>query len=130
MTATLHPTVATALATALNAQIGSGSIIDIRSGPPGGPSNPANGVLLWTTTIAGAWSQASNVLSTPDLPSSLPVAAGAAGHFRVRQGGTAILEGTITDMAGNGDIKLNTINLLTSVPVDIGVVTLTAPLTI
>jgi hypothetical protein len=130
MTLAITSTVGNSLATALAGQIGAGSIIEIRTGAKPGPGVAATGTLLCSITVTGSFTATGNSISAGDPATQLPVANGTAGHFRLKtSGGTAVLEGDITDLAGNGDLKLTTTAVATTTPVDLGVPTFTVPLT-
>lgn len=129
MALNLATSLAAAMAAGMATDLGSGAILEIRTGGAPGANNAATGTLLCSITIAGSFTPSSNSISAGDPASQLPVAAGTAGHFRLKtSGGTAKLEGTISALAGAGDLKLTDVNIVMGVPVDVGVPTFTVPI--
>lgn len=129
MSLTLTTAHAQACAVAAATDLGTNCTIELRTGAPPGANNAATGSLLATINVVGAFTAVAGVLSAADPASAMPVLAGTVGHFRVKtSGGTTKIEGTVSDMAGSGDMKLTTVNLLTTVPVDIGVPSFVLPI--
>jgi|SRR6478609_462735 len=114
---------------ALATSIGTGSIIEIRSGAkPATPETAASGTLLASITIAGAWTSTLGVLTAADPGAVAPAASGTAGHFRLKQsGGTAVLDGTVTATGGGGDLTLGSTTVTTGVNVDLNAPAITIP---
>lgn len=129
MSLTVAAATAQAMGAALATDIGSGSIIEIRSGAkPATPETAASGTLLVSITVTGSFSSTGGVLTAADPASASPTASGTAGHFRLKKsGGTAVLDGTVTATGGGGDLTLGSVSINTGVPVDLGVPTLTVP---
>lgn len=129
MSLTVAAATAQAMGTALATDIGSGSIIEIRSGAkPATPETAASGTLLVSITVTGSFSSTGGVLTAADPASASPAASGTAGHFRLKKsGGTAVLDGTVTATGGGGDMTLGSVSINTGVPVDLGVPTITVP---
>ena len=129
MALTVAAASANAMGTALATDIGSGSIIEIRSGSkPATPETAASGTLLVSITVSGSFSSTGGVLTAADPASASPAASGTAGYFRLKKsGGTAVLDGTVTATGGGGDMQLGSTTITTGVPVDLGVPTITVP---
>jgi hypothetical protein len=121
--------VGNSLASALATAIGSGAIVEIRSGAAPGPGNAATGTLLVSVTLTGSFTATGNSISCADPGSQNPAAGGTAGYFRLKtSGGTAILEGTVTGTGGGGDLELTTTSITLGVPVDLGAPVFAVPL--
>lgn len=129
MALTVAAASAQAMGAALATDIGSGAIIEIRSGAkPATPETAASGTLLCSITISGSFTASGGTLTAADPASASPVASGIAGYFRVlTSGGTAKLDGTVTATGGGGDMQLGSTTITTGVPVDLGVPTFTVP---
>lgn len=129
-TVTISAALAQAAGAAMATDIGSGSTIKIYSGSkPATPETAATGTLLVTIPVTGSFTATGGVLTASDPASANPAADGTAGYFRIAtSGGTAKLDGTVTNTAGNGDLKLGSTTITTGVPVDLGVPTITVPL--
>ena len=114
---------------ALATYIGANATIEIRSGAkPATPETAASGTLLVTVAISGSFTSTGGVLTAADPASANPAASGTAGHFRLKQsGGTAVIDGTVTATGGGGDMQLGSTTITTGVPVDLGVPTITVP---
>ncbi len=73
------------------------AVLEIRTGAAPGVANAASGTLLWTFTLASGWGTASagaRALASVPLTANT-VAAGTAGHFRMRNAGdTTRMEGS------------------------------------
>lgn len=130
MALTVAAASAQAMGAALATDIGSGAIIEIRSGTkPATPETAASGTLLASITISGSFSSSGGVLTAADPASVSPAASGTAGYFRLRtSGSTAILDGTVTATGGGGDMTLGSTTITTGVPVDLGVPSITMPI--
>ena len=119
---------ASPMATALATAIGADSILELRTGAAPGPDNAATGTMLCSCPIAGSFTPASNVITSANPAQATPAANGTAAHFRLKTSvGDAILEGTVTVVGGGGDLELDAVGLLTSVPVDLGILAFTVP---
>lgn len=118
-----------AMGDALATLIGSGAIIEIRSGSkPATPETAASGTLLASITVSGSFTSTNGVLTASDPASDMPDASGEAGHFRIKQsGGTAVIDGTVTATGGGGDMQLGSTTIATGVGIDLGVPTFTVP---
>lgn len=129
MTISLSVAVAQAAAAAVASAVGANPNLQIRTGAkPADPETTATGTLLATIPVTGSLSASAGVITSADVAADLPDAAGLAGWFRLlTSGGTAILDGTITDNAGNGDMKLGSTTITMGVPIDLGVLSFTMP---
>lgn len=91
--------------------IGTGPTLEIRTGAP--PVNCAaadSGTVLATVTLPSDWMAAasSGTKSKSGTWQDLSAdAAGTAGHFRIKQGGTCHIQGTCTITGGGGDMILD-----------------------
>jgi hypothetical protein len=114
---------------ALATDIGSGAIIEIRSGSkPATPETAASGTLLVSINIVGSFTSTGGVLTAADPAAAAPAASGTAGYFRLKKsGGTAVLDGTVTASGGGGDMQLGSTSINTGVNVDLGVPTINVP---
>jgi hypothetical protein len=90
---------------------GSAPTLEIRSGTvPANCAAAASGTVLVTMTLPGTWMNGgSGGVATlagvwQDL---LADVAGTAGHFRIRQGATTHIQGTVTATGGGGDMTLD-----------------------
>ena len=127
MALTVAATAAQAMGAALATDIGSAATIEIRTGAkPATPETAATGTLLATVAISGSFTSSGGVLTSAD-PASVSVAAsGTAGWFRVKtSGGTAKLDGTVG--TSGADMNLSTTALVAGGTVDLGVPSITVP---
>lgn len=127
MALTIAAATAQAMGAALATDIGSGAIIEIRSGSkPATPETAASGTLLVSITISGSFSSTGGVLTAADPAAAAPAASGTAGHFRLKKsGGTAVLDGTVG--TSGADLNLGSTTITTGVNVDLGIPTITVP---
>lgn len=118
-----------AMGSALASDIGSGAILEIRSGSkPATPETAASGTLLVSITLSGSLTSTNGVLTGSDPGSVLPTAGGTAGHFRLKKsGGTAVMDGTVTATGGGGDLTMGSTTITTGVPVDLGAPSIAVP---
>jgi hypothetical protein len=95
--------------------IGTAPTLEIRSGTV--PANCAaadSGTVLATITLPSDWSNAASGGSKTLLGTwqdSSADATGTAGHFRLKQGATCHIQGTVTATAGGGDMTLDNTSL-------------------
>lgn len=129
MTVKFSVAMASAAASAYATTIGSGASLEIRSGSkPATPETAASGTLLVTIPITGSFTASGATITSADPAAASPVAAGTAGHFRLKtSGGTAVIDGDVSDGSGSGDLKLGNTSIQTGVPVELGVITITVP---
>lgn len=113
-------------------QLGASPILYIRSGAP--PANCAavdQGTVLATVNLPADWMDAAangvkEMLGTWEDNSA--DATGVAGHFRIKDstGTTCHVQGTITNLAGNGDMKVDNTNFAAGQPFIVSEFTITA----
>ena len=129
MALTVAATASQAMAAALATDIGSAATIEIRTGTkPATPETAATGTLLATVAISGSFTASGGTLTAADPASVTVAASGTAGYFRLRtSGGTAKLDGTVTATGSGGDMQLSTTALVAGGTVDLGVPSLTVP---
>lgn len=87
-----------------------GALLQIRTGAPPGAENAASGTLLAEITLpATPWAAAASGSKAKNgVWSVAAVAAGTAGHFRLKNAGdTHREEGTVTATGGGGDATLD-----------------------
>lgn len=128
MSIAITDAVGEALADALSTAIGSGAILEIRTGAAPGPDNAATGTLLVSITLTGSFTS-TNPLIGANPGEVLPTAGGVAGHFRLKSsGGTALIEGSITTVGGGGDLQMASTTVTMGIPVDLGAPAFAVPL--
>lgn len=127
MALTISAAAVQAMGAALATDIGSGSILEIRSGAkPATPETAAAGTLLASITITGSWSSSGGVLTAADPGAVTIGTTGVAAHFRLKtSGGTAKIDGTVGTSAA--DLILATTALSSGATLDLGVPSLTVP---
>ena len=127
MALTISALAAQAMGAALATDIGSGALIDIRTGTkPATPETTASGTLLATVTISGSFTSTTGVLTSADPAAASVVASGTAGYFRLKtSGGTAKLDGTVG--TSGADMNLSSVALVSGGTVDLGVPSITIP---
>lgn len=115
MAVQLSDAVRNAMADAYESTIGTAPTLEIRTGAP--PANCAaadSGTLLASMALPSDWLSAASsgsktLLGTwQDLTAD---AAGTAGHYRIKQGGTCHEQGTVTATGGGGDLTLNNVSI-------------------
>lgn len=132
MTIQKSTAVRAAEADAIETAIGTAPTLEFRSGAP--PANPAaadSGTLLASGVLPSDW------LTNPGTGQKLlngtwtaTGAAGAgtgtaAGHFRIKQGATCHMQGTVTGTGGGGDMTLDNVSIANGQTVSITTFTLT-----
>jgi hypothetical protein len=100
-----------------------GGTLEIRSGPkPASPNDAAAGTLLATLTFNADAFPAAAVRSA-DVNTIAAVAASASGeaaHFRAKSsGGTAYIDGTVTEAGGGGDLELDSVDITSGQDVEV-----------
>lgn len=115
---------------AIETAIGTAPTLEIRTGAA--PANCAaadSGTVLATMTLPSDWMAAAvagaKALSGTWQDTSAD-ATGTAAHFRIKQGATCHLQGTVTATGGGGDITLNNVSIAVTQAVNITGFTLTA----
>lgn len=96
---------------AIETTIGTGPTLELRTGaPPATCATADSGTVLATMTLPSDWAAAASggaktLLGTWQDTSA--DAAGTAGHFRIKQGATCHIQGTVTISGGGGDMQLD-----------------------
>lgn len=96
---------------AIETTIGTGPTLELRTGaPPATCATADSGTVLATMTLPSDWAAAASggaktLLGTWQDTSA--DAAGTAGHFRIKQGATCHIQGTVTISGGGGDLVLD-----------------------
>lgn len=107
------------------------SVLQIRSGAqPASAEDVDAGTLLAEFTLPDpCFGAAANGVATANAITGVTgLAAGTAGHFRVKDGdGTTVMDGSVTATGGGGDLELNTTTISVGVDVDITSWTVTMP---
>lgn len=120
-----------AITALMDADVGAASI-QLRTGASPGANNAATGTLLATLafndpSFAAAVLGVATMDNTPVL-STVGVAAGTAGYFRITDNsGDVIMDGTITTTGGGGDLEMNTTTISAGLTVEITAGTITEP---
>lgn len=114
MTLQYSVTVRNARLDVVETTIGTSPTLEIRSAAP--PVNCAaadSGTVLATVALPSDWMAAASAGSKSKSGTWQDIsadAAGTAGHFRIKQGGTCHIQGTCTITAGGGDMILDNTN--------------------
>jgi hypothetical protein len=102
---------------AIETAIGSTSLtLEIRTGAaPATCATADSGTVLATVTVPADWLQAASggakaIAGGPWQDTSAD-AAGTAGHFRLKQGTTCHIQGTVTATGGGGDMTLDNVSI-------------------
>jgi len=117
MTLDLNTALANAILDRYDVEFPAGSVVELRSGVPPGADSAAGGTLLCSITLpATPWAAAAaGSKAKAGVWSGVGVAAGNAGHFRLRNStDTKREEGSITAVGGGGDMTLDNINIAVS----------------
>lgn len=125
----LSTTVRNARLDTIETTISTAPILEIRTGAQ--PANCAaadSGTLLASMTLPSDWMAAaasgSKALSGSWNDASAD-ATGTAAHFRIKQGATCHMQGSVTATSGGGDIELNNVSIASGQSVTITAFTLT-----
>lgn len=125
----LSTTVRNARLDTIETTISTAPILEIRTGAQ--PANCAaadSGTLLASMTLPSDWMAAaasgSKALSGSWNDASAD-ATGTAAHFRIKQGATCHMQGSVTATSGGGDIELNNTSIASGQSVTITAFTLT-----
>jgi hypothetical protein len=127
MAFTISAALAQAMGVAAAADIGSGSILEIRSGTkPATPETAASGTLLASVTISGSWTSTGGVLTAAD-PAAVAISnSGTAGHFRLKtSGGVAKIDGTVG--TSSADLIVGTTTFTAGANYDHGALSINIP---
>ena len=115
---------------AIETAAGAAPTLTIRTGSaPADCGTADSGTVLATLTLPSDWlgaasGGAKNLLGT--WQDAAADATGTAAHFRIKQGATCHLQGTVTATGGGGDMTLDNVSLATGQQVTITAFTLTA----
>lgn len=112
MTVQLSTAVRNARVAAIETTIGTAPKLQIRTGaPPATPATADSGTLLVEYSLPSDWAtQSGGVLTFAGVPlSQAAVAAGTAGHYRIKDSGgtTCHAQGTVTATGGGGDLTID-----------------------
>lgn len=115
---------------AIEAAIGASPTLELRSGPPPASCATADsGILLASMALPAdflaAASGGSKALAGTWQDAAAD-AAGTAGHFRIKQGATCHVQGTVTGTGGGGDMTIDNPVLAVGQQVSVTAFTLTA----
>jgi hypothetical protein len=112
-----------AAADAIEATIGPAPVLEIRtSAPPASCAAADTGAVLATLNLPTDWLAAASAGAKALAGTWQDVsadAAGTAGHFRIKQGATCHIQGTITATGGGGDMTMATTSLSVGLEVNI-----------
>jgi len=115
---------------AIETAIGAAPTLEIRSGSvPANCAAAATGTVLATISLPSDWLAAASAGAKTLLGTWQDAAADAAGtaaHFRVNQGATCHLQGTVTATGGGGDMTVDNTSFASGQQVNITAFTLTA----
>ncbi len=116
---------------AIETAIGASPVLEIRSGSaPADCATADSGTVLATLNLpadflANASGGSKGIAGGPWQDSSAD-ATGTAGHFRIKQGATCHVQGTVTVTGGGGDMQLDSISITAGQQVSITAFTITA----
>lgn len=115
---------------AVEAAAGAAPTLEIRSGAvPATTATADAGTLLASMALPSDWLTAASGGSKAKLgtwEAAAAAATGTAGHFRIKQGGTTHIQGTITLTGGGGDLQLDNLFIFVNQTVTVSAFTLTA----
>jgi hypothetical protein len=115
----------------IESTISTAPTLEIRSGTvPATCATADAGTLLASMTLPSDWMAAAASGSKAKLGTwedTSANATGTAGHFRIKQGGTCHMQGTVTATGGGGDLTLDNTSIASGQAVSITTFTLTAP---
>lgn len=119
----------TARAGVIETTIGASPTLEIRTGAvPASPATADSGTLLVDIDLPSDWLAAASSGSVAKAGTweGVGVAAGDAGHFRIKDsGGDVHIQGTITASEGGGDMELVNVNIAVDQTVTVSSFTLT-----
>ena len=104
-------TVRAARADAIETAVGTAPTLELRTGaPPAAPATADSGTVVATMTLPSDWltnpGTGVKALSGTWQDASAD-AGGTVGHFRIKQGATCHIQGTVTISGGGGDMTLD-----------------------
>jgi hypothetical protein len=115
---------------AIETAIGAAPTLEIRSGSvPANCAAAATGTVLATITLPSDWLAAASAGAKTLLGTwqdASADAAGTAAHFRVNQGATCHVQGTVTATGGGGDMTVDNTSFAVGQQVNITAFTITA----
>ena len=115
---------------AIETTISTAPTLTIRSGSAPADCATANsGTVLATMTLPSDWMAAASSGSKAKAGTwedTSADAAGTAGHFRIHQGTTCHIQGTVTITSGGGDMELDNTNIAAGQQVTISTFTISA----
>jgi hypothetical protein len=110
--------------------IGTSPTLEIRSGSvPANCAAASTGTVLATITLPSDWLAAASGGSKTISGTWQDVSAnatGTAGYFRISQGATCHIQGTVTATGGGGDMTLDSVSITAAQQVNITAFTITA----
>lgn len=115
---------------AIETAIGTAPTLEIRTGaPPATAATADSGTVLATMTLPSDWLAAASAGAKTLLGTwqdTSADAAGTAGHFRIKQGATTHIQGTVTATGGGGDLTLDNVSIAAAQQVTITAFTINA----
>lgn len=115
---------------AIETAVGASPTLEIRSGAvPAAVTDPDTGTVLVTMALPADWMAAAAAGSKAKAGTWQDGAAdatGTAGHFRLKQGATTHIQGTVTINGGGGDVTVNNPSIAVGQVVTISTFTLSA----
>ena len=96
---------------AIETEIGASPTLELRTGAaPATPATADSGTVLATMALPADWMAAASAAAKALLGTwqdTAADAAGTAGHFRIKQGATCKIQGSVTATGGGGDLTLD-----------------------
>lgn len=111
---------------AIETATGTAPTLEIRTGaPPADAAAADTGTLVASIALPSDWMAAASGASKSKLGTWTAAASGSGtvGHFRIKQGGTTHIQGTVTEAGGGGDMIVQ--NAIINAPQDVTVTTFT-----
>jgi hypothetical protein len=123
-------TVRNAAIDAIETAAGASPTLELRTGaPPATCATADSGTVLATMALPADWMAAASggaKALSGTWQDAAADAAGTVGHFRIKQGGTCHIQGTVTATGGGGDMTLDNPVLAVAQAVSVTAFTLTA----
>ena len=115
---------------AIETTVGTAPTLEIRTGaPPATAATADSGTLLASMALPSDWLAAASAGAKTLLGTwqdTSADAAGTAGHFRIKQGATCHIQGTVTATGGGGDMTLDNVSIAAAQQVTITAFTINA----
>jgi len=115
---------------AIETAVGTAPTLELRSGAaPAACASADSGTVLATMTLPSDWMAAASAGAKALLGTWQDIAADAAGtvgHFRIKQGATCHVQGSVTATGGGGDMTIDNAVLAVGQTVSVTAFTLTA----